>query len=103
VDTNSGKLPLLSHSTGREKHANAVWKIYVAELDGSHMVPIRFPGSFRDCQRKDMVSEKRKVILRSTEKPVPLYEFARIHCRWQGFMAIWQGYLAKDNRQMGQT
>jgi hypothetical protein len=34
------------------------------------------------------------------EKPVPSHEFARIHCRWQGCMAIWQGYLAKDTESM---
>ena len=51
----------------REKPFNAVWKIYLAELDNSQMAPIRFAGSSIDFQRKDMVSKKCKIIRQSTE------------------------------------
>jgi hypothetical protein len=40
------------------KRPFADWKSYVAELNDSQIAPIRFPGSFRDLQRKDMVSKK---------------------------------------------
>jgi hypothetical protein len=41
---------LRGHGIGREKSFNAVWKIYLAELDDPQMAPIRFAGSFRDFQ-----------------------------------------------------
>jgi transposase-like protein len=62
------------------------------------MTSTRFPGSFRDFQRKDMVSKKCKVIRRST-KVEGLMVTVTIHCPHCGSEEIKRNGHAPNGKQ----